>query len=223
MMLTLVQTPWRAAARSKLRRSLYDSYFKRMADILLVLVILPLTLPLCSVLWLAVRLDGGPGLYRQARIGRDGRVFYCLKLRSMRIDAKEALARHLAASPAALAEWQRERKLKSDPRVTRLGRFLRRSSLDELPQIWNILRGDMSIVGPRPVVRDELALYGPVLPDYLAGRPGLTGLWQVSGRNGVSYDARVGLDREYRRSVSLWLDLTIMARTVAVLLRGTGC
>ena len=222
-MLTLVQTPWRAAARSKSRRSLYDSYFKRMADILLVLVVLPLTLPLCSVLWLAVRLDGGPGLYRQARIGRDGRVFYCLKLRSMRIDAKEALARHLADSPAALAEWQRERKLKSDPRVTRLGRFLRRSSLDELPQIWNILRGDMSIVGPRPVVRDELALYGPVLPDYLAGRPGLTGLWQVSGRNGVSYDARVGLDREYRRSVSLWLDVTIMARTVAVLLRGTGC
>ena len=222
-MFSIVQTSRPAAANNETRRGLYETHLKRAADIVLVLLTAPITLPLVLLLWIAVRLDGGPGLFRQARIGRDGRVFDCLKLRSMRTDAREALDRHLAASPSAAAEWKRDRKLRSDPRITPFGNILRRSSLDELPQLWNILRGDMSIVGPRPIVREELALYGTALPDYLAGRPGLTGLWQVSGRNSVAYESRVLLDRSYRRSISLWLDLSIMVRTARVVLRGTGC
>jgi len=164
--------------------------------------------------------DGGPVLFAHRRIGMNGRHFYCLKFRSMAIDAEARLAALLASDPEALAEWQRDHKLRRDPRVSRLGAFLRKTSLDELPQFLNVLRGDMSIVGPRPIVEAEVSKYGHRFRDYCAVKPGITGLWQVSGRNDTSYRTRVALDCVYARRRSFGLDAYIIACTVpAVLLR----
>jgi lipopolysaccharide/colanic/teichoic acid biosynthesis glycosyltransferase len=164
--------------------------------------------------------DGGPVLFAHRRIGRDGRTFRCLKFRSMAVDAEARLERLLATDAAARREWQADHKLRSDPRITPVGGFLRKTSLDELPQLFNVLRGEMSLVGPRPVVQDEARRYGRRFAHYCAVRPGITGLWQVSGRNDVSYGRRVALDVLYTRHKSLRLDLSILLRTVpAVLLR----
>ncbi len=161
---------------------------------------------------------------RHERIGRDGAPFPCLKFRTMVRDADRVLEEHLARDPAARAEWQAQRKLARDPRVTAIGNLLRRSSLDELPQLFNVLRGEMSLVGPRPVVRVELEEHyaGEAGSLYCRVRPGVTGLWQVSGRSGVSYRERVRLDTEYVRTGSLMLDVAILCRTPWAVLRARG-
>jgi exopolysaccharide production protein ExoY len=158
--------------------------------------------------------DGGSIFYGHRRVGRNGEFFHCLKFRTMVPNGDQVLAAYLSRNPEARAEWSASRKLQSDPRVTRVGAVLRKLSLDELPQIINILRGEMSIVGPRPVVVDELEKYGHAADYYLKSRPGLTGLWQVSGRNDVSYETRVAFDRHYVENWSLAVDLYIIMKTI---------
>lgn len=166
--------------------------------------------------------DGGPIFYGQQRIGYHGKIFNCLKFRSMAVDADERLALILERDDAAAAEWAQDHKLKDDPRITGIGKFLRKTSLDELPQLFNILAGDMSLVGPRPITQHEVDKYGNDIGFYLSVKPGLSGLWQVSGRNDVSYDRRVELDGWYSRNWSLWLDIVILLKTVPALLFRKG-
>lgn len=198
-----------------------DSLAKRGLDILGAAALLLLCLPVFAVLAVLVKLDGGSVFYAHERVGRGGRLFGCLKFRSMVLDADRRLAELLARDPAAQREWDSTRKLRQDPRVTRIGRFLRASSLDELPQLINVLRGEMSLVGPRPVQTSELAaFYGPAAQHYMAVRPGITGPWQVSGRSDTSYAQRVALDVQYVAHASFWLDVKILLRTpIAVLAR----
>lgn len=181
-----------------------------------------LVTPLLCVLVLLVRLDGGTSLFRHRRVGPDGRSFGCLKLRTMHVDADARLAACLVSDPLARREWQARQKLSVDPRITPLGRVLRRTSLDELPQLINVLRGEMSLIGPRPVPPDELARYGRGRSAYLACPPGITGLWQVSARRGVSYRHRVAYDRFYAEHRGPALDALIAWRTVRVVLSGSG-
>ncbi len=196
---------------------------KRTLDLSLMLLLLPVVFPLCMVLALLIRLDSkGPTLFGHERVGRDGETFTAWKFRTMCTDSDAQLAAYLTSHPEAELEWLETRKLRHDPRVTRLGRLLRRLSLDELPQAWNVLRGDMSLVGPRPIMADELEWYGDKAHLYTRVRPGITGLWQVSGRNTLSYAERVRLDAYYVRNWSLWLDLVIMSQTVAVVLKAEG-
>ena len=192
---------------------------KRSGDILFSLTVLTLGSPVFLALALLVKITSrGPVFYVQQRVGRDYRSFGCIKFRTMRRDADRILSRLLSESPDLQEEFRNDFKLRNDPRITRLGRFLRRSSLDELPQFLNVLRGEMSVVGPRPIVRQELPRYGERMEEVLAVRPGLTGLWQVSGRNNLSYDERVALDLRYARHRSVWMDLSIIARTIGVIL-----
>jgi len=197
---------------------------KRWIDLVGAVVSLLIMIPILPLLALAVRLDGGPVFYGHTRIGYNDRPFKCLKFRTMVVDADKALAQYLAANPAAAEELARQRKLTHDPRVTRVGSILRKTSLDELPQIINVLRGEMSLVGPRPVVREELEQhYGPVgRVVYSAMRPGITGLWQISGRSDTTYRERVTLDVEYGSHWSLYLDLKILVRTVPAVLARRG-
>lgn len=199
---------------------LYRARFKRALDIALVLAAAPVVLPLMLLLALLASLDGHSPFYRQARVGRGGRSFQLLKLRSMVPDADARLARHLAQDPAAAAEWGRCQKLARDPRITPVGRILRRSSLDELPQLWNVLLGDMALVGPRPMVPEQQPLYTGTA--YYRLRPGLTGLWQVSERHTSAFTDRAAYDTDYAARLSFGLDLAILARTVGVVLRQTG-
>lgn len=165
---------------------------------------------------------GRPVIFSHQRIGRDGVAFGCLKFRTMHRDADRLLDEALGRDPAAREEWRATQKLRRDPRVHGLGKLLRRSSLDELPQLFNVLAGNMSLVGPRPIVRREAVEYGSQIGCYLALRPGMTGLWQVSGRNNTTYAERVSLDERYFRDRSLWLDAKILARTVKVVLLARG-
>lgn len=176
------------------------------------------------LVWIAVILTtGSPAIYKHTRIGRHGRNFPCLKFRSMVVDSEKVLANLLANDPLARQEWEESHKLRNDPRITRFGHFIRKTSLDELPQFWNVLRGDMSLVGPRPVVRKELdERYGVHSPVYESVRPGITGLWQVSGRSNLSYAERISLDTQYVNNWTLAKDLKILFRTIAVVLRGSG-
>ncbi len=208
--------------RNDVEPSLYMTFGKRLCDLALVVLILPILAPVILGLWLAVRRDGGAGFFGHTRIGRNGRAFKCWKLRSMVVDAEAKLRDHLAQNPEAAEEWARDFKLRNDPRITRLGRFLRKSSLDELPQLWNVITGEMSFVGPRPVPEVELALYGAARHYYEALRPGVTGLWQVSGRNNVTYDERIAMDVAYARNLSLRGDLRILWRTAHAVLARTG-
>jgi lipopolysaccharide/colanic/teichoic acid biosynthesis glycosyltransferase len=194
---------------------------QRMFDLAVAVPLLIVLSPILGLIALAVWVnDGGSAFYGQMRIGYHGRSFRCWKFRSMVTDSDAVLAKVLALSAEARAEWARDHKLRADPRITWVGRLLRSSSLDELPQLWNVLRGEMSLVGPRPIVVAEVGRYGPRFHDYCTCRPGITGLWQVSGRNNLSYRRRVAIDAVYARKASLGLDLTILARTVpAVLLR----
>ncbi|HEX6812625.1 MAG TPA: undecaprenyl-phosphate galactose phosphotransferase WbaP [Planctomycetota bacterium] len=195
---------------------------KRLFDIACVVSLLAVLAPLFAAIAIAVRLSSpGPVFFGHNRIGRGGRHFRALKFRTMHC-GDQILRDYLAKNPEAAAEWAATQKLKNDPRVTKIGAILRRTSLDELPQLWNVLRGDMSLVGPRPIVDDEVEKYGTVLPLYLRVPPGITGLWQVSGRNNTSYEQRVWLDAHYVRNWSLSLDLYILARTVGVVLRRDG-
>jgi undecaprenyl-phosphate galactose phosphotransferase len=197
---------------------------KRGFDIAAALAILLVVSPVMLGIWLIVRLDGGPGLYGHPRVGRGNREFRCLKFRTMVTNGDAVLQALLVTDEKARAEWQRSRKLVNDPRVTRIGRVLRASSLDEVPQLFNVLRGDMSLVGPRPVVRAEIDQFyhGADRSAYLSVRPGLTGLWQISGRSDASYDQRVRLDREYVNTATFRRDVTILLRTVAVVLGRRG-
>lgn len=194
---------------------------KRAMDVALACSMLLVLAPLFLALLLLVRADGGPGLFGHMRVGRGGRLFPCLKFRSMVVDSQARLEALLASDPAARAEWEETRKLRHDPRVTRVGEFLRKTSLDELPQLLNVLRGEMSLVGPRPVQQAELdRFYGAAAAHYISVNPGITGLWQVSGRSSTSYATRVALDVAYVTRPSLWQDLKILLRTpVAVLSR----
>lgn len=199
--------------------------FEYLLNAMLALALLVFVAPLMIAGALAVFLqDRGPVFFAHRRIGRDGRSFPCLKFRSMAIDAEARLERILAQDPQARFEWATSRKLRVDPRITPLGDFLRRSSLDELPQLLNVLRGEMSLVGPRPIVQAEAAHYGRRFGSYCAVRPGITGLWQVSGRSDVCYRQRVALDVLYVRRKCLTLDFRILLQTVpAVLLRRGSC
>jgi exopolysaccharide production protein ExoY len=200
-----------------------DTFVKLAFDRIAALAGLVILAPVLAIVivWKLLR-DRGPVLFAHPRIGKNGEVFYCLKFRTMRPDAAEILARHLAENPAAAVEWRATQKLRDDPRVTPLGKTLRRTSLDELPQLLNILRGEMSLVGPRPIVAEEVRHYGSAILDYLSVRPGLTGLWQVSGRSDVDYSERVQLDRQYVRNLSFRRDLEIIWKTVGVVLRREG-
>ena len=182
-------------------------------------------LPLMMVVAIAVFLhDGGPVIFAHRRIGRGGTTFSCLKFRSMVIDAEGRLNEFLQNDPLAREEWERDHKLRHDPRVTRLGDFLRRTSLDELPQLFNVLRGEMSLVGPRPIVAAEISKYGRRFKHYCAVKPGITGLWQISGRNDTTYRARVAMDCIYAKSRTVGLDLAVLFFTVpAVLSRRGSC
>jgi len=192
---------------------------KRTGDIVFSLSVLTVGAPVFLALALLVKASSqGPIFYVQKRIGRDHRTFGCIKFRTMRKDSDRALSNLLSSSPELQKEFSRDFKLKNDPRITRLGKFLRRSSLDELPQFINVLRGEMSVVGPRPIVKAELNRYGRHMNEVLSVRPGMTGLWQVSGRNNLSYNQRVRLDLRYARSRHFLLDLKIVFQTVKVVL-----
>lgn len=193
---------------------------KRGFDVIAVVLAAPLIAIVVGGLALLVRCDGGPAFYCQPRLGKNGRIFMLWKLRSMVPDADAKLARHLADDPAAAAEWAKAQKLRADPRITAPGRWLRKYSLDELPQLWNVLIGDMSLVGPRPMFPEQQVLYpGSAYFDF---RPGLTGLWQISKRNQCSFAERADFDNRYAQTASFGGDLGILAQTVSVVLRGTG-
>ena len=208
----------RFAGRAPHRKAVDWEY---VVNATLALVILVFCAPLIVLVALAIFVyDGGPVLFAHRRVGRHGEAFRCLKFRSMATDAEARLERLLATDAAARREWQADHKLRLDPRITPIGGVLRKTSLDELPQLLNVIRGEMSLVGPRPVVQAEAQKYGRRFVHYCAVRPGITGLWQVSGRNNVSYGRRVALDVLYTRRKSLRLDLAILLRTVpAVLMR----
>jgi len=195
---------------------------KRACEILLALAMLVALLPLFLIFALIIRLDGGPTFYGQVRVGRGGRPFRCLKFRSMVHNADKVLADLLARDSEAASEWARDFKLKNDPRITKLGRFLRSSSLDELPQLLNVLRGEMSFVGPRPIVEAEIERYREDIDLYYLVRPGITGLWQISGRNDVTYDERVAFDVKYVLNWSLKFDLMILLKTLPAVLKKSG-
>jgi len=196
---------------------------KRVLDLTLTLLGGALVLPLIALIALWIRFDSsGPVFYAQQRIGQDGREFRAWKFRSMVENADQILTRHLAENPVLQEEWERDHKLRNDPRITKVGRFLRRSSLDELPQLWNVLLGEMSLVGPRPIVEAEIPKYGNKFDLYMKVKSGLTGLWQVSGRNDTSYDERVRLDAFYVRNWSVWLDFYILFRTIETVLFRKG-
>ncbi len=207
--------------RNNLARRL-PQLIKRMFDLTVASLVLLAGLPI--LLWIAVSVmrSGFPIFYGHKRIGQGSRVFPCYKFRTMAKNADQLLAELLANDPAAREEWERDFKLKADPRITRIGHFLRRTSLDELPQLWNVLKGDMSLVGPRPVVQAELERYGNQVDYYLEAKPGITGLWQISGRNDVSYETRVYLDAWYVKNWSLFNDVVILLRTAKVLLGKNG-
>lgn len=193
---------------------------KRFFDLFLTLVTLPFWLPIVLVMALIVVRDGHNPFYTQARIGRNGRVFRMIKLRSMVHDADAVFEAHLRDNPAARVEWNLTQKLKKDPRITRVGSFIRKTSIDELPQLFNVLLGDMSLVGPRPMMVCQKPLYPG--QRYYGMRPGLTGFWQISNRNHCRFAGRARYDNAYFKAMSLRADLTVLFRTVGVVLRGTG-
>jgi len=193
-------------------------------DIIIALIALVVFLPLIVILALGMAVTSrGPILFAHRRVGRYGEMFPCLKFRTMHVDSDRILADLLASSPTARAEWAKDFKLRDDPRITPLGGILRKLSLDELPQLLNVLAGHMSVVGPRPIVPAEIERYGEFFPDYCSVRPGLTGLWQVSGRNDVSYAERVQMDVTYARTKSVLFDTWIIARTVPAVVVARGC
>jgi len=187
--------------------------------LVLLLLLSPVMLVITFLIW---RRDGAPVLFAHYRVGQGGKLFRCMKFRSMLRNSEQVLADLLATDEKAREEWARDQKLTNDPRITGVGHFLRKSSLDELPQLLNVLRGEMSLVGPRPVTVGELTRYGKVRWHYLSVRPGITGLWQVSGRNNTTYDERVALDRRYVEQKSFLMDVGILFKTVKVVVAREG-
>ncbi|MEZ5798324.1 MAG: sugar transferase [Paracoccaceae bacterium] len=198
----------------------YRRGFKRLLDIAAIVAAAPVVVPMVAALAVMVARNGGSPFYSQVRVGKGGKPFRMWKLRSMVNDADSRMEAYLAENPAARAEWDSTQKLKEDPRVTPLGQMLRRTSLDELPQLWNVLVGDMSLVGPRPMMLNQRTIYPGTA--YYRLRPGITGYWQTAGRNKTTFEARAGFDAEYEADLSLMTDLRILARTVGVVLKGTG-
>ena len=208
--------------KNNLARS-WNRYLKTIFDFALTLVGTVAISPILIFIAIWIYIDSpGPVIFKHTRIGKNGKKFPCYKFRSMCIDAKEKLAELLENDPVAKAEWERDFKLKNDPRITKSGAFLRRTSLDELPQIFNVLRGDMSLVGPRPVIEEELERYGEYVNDYLMVKPGITGMWQINGRNDTSYAERVCMDSWYVRNWSIWIDNLILWRTLKSVIRCKG-
>jgi Undecaprenyl-phosphate galactose phosphotransferase WbaP len=197
--------------------------FKRIFDLCLITLALPVLVPVFIILALAIKLDSrGPIFFRHKRVRTRDSFFQVLKFRTMIPDADQVLADYLTKNPELRREWEAKHKLKHDPRITRVGRFLRRSSLDELPQVWNVITGDLSLIGPRPIVEEEIKRYQKAFRLYEKVRPGITGLWQISGRNNTTYDERVDLDTYYVRNWSIWFDIYILAMTPAAVIKGNG-
>lgn len=199
----------------------YRSTGKRVFDVAFVLLTIPFVVPVVLGLAVFLAFQGVTPFYRQERVGKNGQVFKLLKLRTMVHDAETVLKDHLAANPDARAEWDRNQKLRNDPRIIKFGSFLRKSSMDELPQFWNVLVGDMSMIGPRPMMVNQQSIYPSTT--YYSMLPGITGAWQVSKRNNSSFAERAHHDTEYWKNMSFTSDLSILMRTVSVVLRGTGC
>ncbi len=198
-------------------------FMKRMIDWGIIIFLLPLLIVLGVLISIGIKLDSpGPVFYKQRRVGKDGKIFVAWKFRSMIHNADAKLQEYLEKDGNFRSEWESKQKIKVDPRITRFGKFLRRTSLDELPQFWNVLRGEMSVVGPRPCMESQINLYGEIFNLYKQVRPGITGLWQVSGRNETTYAERVAMDAYYVRNWSPWLDLVILVKTVWVVLTGKG-
>jgi lipopolysaccharide/colanic/teichoic acid biosynthesis glycosyltransferase len=204
-------------------RSFYRKFGKRAFDICLAVLLLPIIGPVILVVWALVRRDGGAGFYTQQRVGLNGKEFACCKLRTMRIDAEEILAKLCAENPEVAAEWNTRQKLSNDPRITRVGAFLRATSLDELPQLWNVLRGDMSFVGPRPFMASQQEMYlAAGGKAYFLSRPGITGMWQIEGRGTTAFIDRIQYDNSYYKDMSIALDLRLIMATAGVVLKSTG-
>ncbi|MDD7969771.1 sugar transferase [Roseinatronobacter alkalisoli] len=203
-------------------RGAYARFGKRMVDIAFVLLLLPIAIPVVAFSVIALLATGASPFYVQPRIGRRGKVFQILKLRTMHPDADARLKHILEADSALCAEWTENQKLRNDPRITWVGRYLRRTSIDELPQLLNVLRGDMSLLGPRPMMPEQVALYGPTLPVYMALRPGISGLWQVTERNDANFAQRARIDADYAATLGFANDLRLVWKTIRVVLRSTG-
>ncbi len=214
-----------ALARSRGSRGRAREATKRVLDLVISATALVFLAPLMIAVALVIKLgDRGPAIFAHTRIGRGGEAFKCYKFRSMVTDAEARLKKLLAEDPEAAAEWARDQKLRCDPRITPVGAFLRKTSLDELPQLFNVLKGEMSIVGPRPIVLGEVARYGEFFEDYARVNPGITGLWQVSGRSDTTYAERVALDRRYAQTWTVLGDVMIILKTIpAVLLKKGAC
>ncbi|MGR3343178.1 MAG: sugar transferase [Paracoccaceae bacterium] len=213
------------AGASQIRRVRhYEQWGKRLFDVILVVLILPIAVPVILIAWATTVMGGSKGFYGQQRIGQGGRIFQCWKVRTMRPDADYVLAKLVADCPDIAREWQINQKLQCDPRITPVGRFLRRTSIDELPQLWNVLTGEMSLIGPRPFTPDQKLLYDKTQPNcaYYWLRPGISGLWQVQSRNEGVFQDRVSFDDIYAKNMSLWFDLKIALLTLFVILRTTG-
>ncbi len=202
------------------RRGLYRNLFKRVMDLSSMIVVAPIVVPVVATLALLVSREGGSPFYTQMRVGKGGKPFLMWKLRTMVRDADVRLEEYLAADPQARLEWDSTQKLKSDPRITAFGRFLRRSSMDELPQLWNVFKGEMSLVGPRPMMLSQQTLYPGSA--YYALRPGITGHWQTAGRNRTTFEARAEYDAAYEQNVTLMTDAKVIVKTFGVVLNGTG-
>ena len=202
------------------RKSYYKAYGKRLVDIALIVFAAPFILPVVAMIALMATSKGASPFYFQRRVGRSGKIFSLVKIRTMVPNAEAALEAHLASDPAARQEWESTQKLKHDPRITTAGHFLRKSSLDELPQLWNVLKGDMSLIGPRPMMIDQQKLYPGTA--YYALRPGISGAWQVSDRNDSSFADRATYDTDYNANLSFKTDFSILVRTFGAVIRCTG-
>lgn len=198
----------------------YGRFFKRALDVTAIALALPAVVPIVAIAALMVARDGGRPFYTQMRVGLGGRAFRMWKLRTMVADADARMEDYLASHPEARLEWDSTQKLKADPRITKLGRFLRKSSLDELPQLWNVLRGDMSLVGPRPMMINQQQMYPGT--DYYSLRPGITGYWQTAGRNRTTFEARAEYDSAYAAELSFGNDMRVLVATVSVVVNATG-
>jgi lipopolysaccharide/colanic/teichoic acid biosynthesis glycosyltransferase len=213
---------WSGAPPAEISK-VQHSALKRVMDLVITVPVVIFGSPLLIFIYALLKIfDPGPALFTQLRVGKDGKTFTVYKFRTMRLDAQQRLDHLLTSDPAAAAEWAHFQKLKKDPRVTILGRLLRKSSLDELPQLLNIVRGEMSVIGPRPVTSAEIHRYGVDYPYYIAVRPGVLGLWQVSGRNRLTYPERIALDVKYVKTWTIWTDLLILVRAIPVVLFGRG-
>lgn len=215
-----LEAPAYALIAAPKRPGPYRNVFKRAFDVVAILMAAPVVVPVVAALAVAVAANGGNPFYTQMRVGRHGKKFRMWKLRSMVLDADARMADYLQSNPSARAEWDKTQKLMNDPRITGFGRFLRKSSLDELPQLWNVLRGDMSLVGPRPMMISQQLMYPGTA--YYALRPGITGYWQTAGRNRTTFAARADFDTVYEQRLSLRADVEILLRTVSVVVKGAG-